>query len=127
MNKAIVFLRWLSIPFVFLIVLLLVTGLLNFITRIFNTNGTSENIIMMIASGFGTFYAIKVSFGITPSHSKNALIGISGFAVFFFGMAFWNSIVKKEFVDVWGYIGNIIGLIIVFLSINDDLEKVDNI
>lgn len=123
MNKTIIFLRWLSIPFVFIIVLLIVTGLLNFITKIFNPNGTSDNIIMLIASGFGSFFAIKASFGITPTHSKNVLIGICGLAVFFFGMVFWNSIVKKEFVDMWGLVGNIAGLIIVFFSIDTELEK----
>lgn len=123
MNKTIIFLRWLSIPFVFLIVLLLVTGVLNFVTKIFNPGGTSDNIIMLIASGFGTFFAIRASFEITPTHSKNVLIGICGFAVFFFGMAFWNSIVKKEFIDMWGYVGNIAGLIIVFFSIDTELEK----
>lgn len=123
MNKAVVFLRWLSTPFVFLIVLLLVTGLLNFITKIFNPNSTSNNIIMMIASGFGSFYALKASFEVAPNKSNNVLYGICGLVVFFYGMAFWNSIVKEQYSDVWGYIGNIVGLIIAFNTIKLEVSK----
>ncbi|HZL11070.1 MAG TPA: hypothetical protein VFC65_13840 [Prolixibacteraceae bacterium] len=117
MNKTFISLRWLSMPFVFVIVLLLATGLLNYITKIFNPNDTSDNIIMMVASGFGSFFAIKASFIIAPSKSDNVLYGICGFVVFFYGMAFWNSIIKEQYSDIWGYIGNIIGLIIAFYSI----------
>lgn len=123
MKKMVISLRWLSTPFVFLIVLLLVTGLLNLITKIFNPNDTSNNFIMMIASGFGSFYALKASFEVAPNKSNNVLYGICGFVVFFYGMAFWNSIVKEQYSDVWGYIGNIVGLIIAFYSIKLELSQ----
>lgn len=122
MNKAINILRWLSIPFVFLIVLLLITGILNFVTKIFNPNNVSDNIIMMIASGFGSFFATNASFGLAPIKNNNVLYGICGFVVFFYGMSFWNSIIKVQYSDIWGYVGNIAGLIIAFYSIKIEVS-----
>lgn len=123
MKTIVLVLRWISLPFVFLLVLFLVTGGLNFITKMFNHGQVSDNLIMMIASGFGSYFSVKACFYVAPSRNNNVLFSICGFILFFYGMAFWNSFIKEDYNDIWGYVGNIAGLVIIFLELKSENKK----
>ena len=122
-SKIVNTLRWISIPFVFIVSLLVITGVLNFLWRYINPGGLYDDFIMIVASGLGSFYSINLSFTVAPKQTLNVLYSICFAASFFYGMVFWNSMLKREYVDLWGLIGNIVGLAISFYILKKEINN----
>ncbi|MEI6140108.1 MAG: hypothetical protein WCP85_12655 [Mariniphaga sp.] len=116
-------LQWIAIPFIFFITLIVVTGVINFFWRFINPESIfNKTIAEMGACGIASYFSLDWSFSISPKKNINTLYVICLFAVLFYGMAIGNSIMKREFFDLWGEAANIVGFSIAFYKCKEELD-----
>lgn len=118
MKKLIVIFRWITLPIIILLVLLVITFILNFIGKLFNPN-VGYGIIMFISAAFACYFSIKLGLDYSPIRNKYVLFAICSFLLLITGGAFVNSnMIHQAYFDNWGNFGNIMGIGAAFFSVD---------
>ncbi len=110
MKKTIIIFRWITLPILVLLVLLVITFVLNFIGKLLNPN-VGYGIIMLISSAFACYFSIKIGLDYSPARSKYVLFAICAFLLIITGGAFVNSnMINHTYFDNWSNFGNLVGI-----------------
>jgi len=114
--------RWILIPIAFNFVLLTVTGLINLIGETTGQVFLNSDFTMLLASGVGTYLAILACFHIAPVKTQRSLYGIGSFALLIFLVSLIYSLRNQVYSDMWGYVGNLAGLVASVYYLKDEYK-----
>lgn len=122
-NQLIYILRWLATPFVFIIIAIVIFTLNVVIQKL--TFGEENSVLFNFVAGvFSYGLALIISFSTTPVHSKKSLLIISIFSILFLGsVIYYSNIFLNENMYNVEYAGDLTGLILGFIYINNSLKS----